>query len=526
MHNNRLGCFTATGVIATFITLFVIVGFAFASGSQMFSAGALNAEAGQSYGGVTSHAQITECSACHAAPIGAETMADRCASCHTDIAAQMKDVAKLHGAITQKNSALACRDCHPDHRGETASLTEMGENTFPHEALGFSLEGHQLTASREAFTCRDCHHEDVTTFAPDSCDSCHRQIDIAFAQAHVLSFGTDCLACHDGVDKFGDDFTHSVFAFQLNGKHADAACTKCHLDARTVADLQSAPQDCFSCHQQDDEHEGRFGQDCAACHSSDGWEPAKFDHNLSVFKLEGRHAEVKCEDCHVNNVFKGTPQDCYSCHQQDDEHNGAFGTDCSACHTPNNWDDAIFDHNLAAFKLEGEHVNVRCEQCHVNNVFKGTPQDCYSCHQQDDEHNGEFGTDCSACHTPNNWDAATIDHNLFAFKLDGAHAQVRCEECHQNGVFKDTPSACVSCHADPAFHAGALGTDCASCHNTFNWNQASYNLSHPEPSADEGGSGINHGNATCRQCHPSTVQQAVCTDCHEGGFEGGEDGDD
>ena len=31
---------------------------------------------------------------------------------------------------------------------------------------------------------------------------------------------------------------------------------------------------------------------------------------------------------------------------------------------------------------------------------------------------------------------AEIDHNLFAFKLDGAHAQVRCEECHQNGVIQ------------------------------------------------------------------------------------------
>jgi hypothetical protein len=459
MHNKRLGCFTGTGIIAAIITLFVIVGFAFASGSQMFSAGALNAQTGDIYGGVNSHAQITECSACHAPLLGKETMADRCASCHTDIAAQMKDVAKLHGAIVQKNSTLACRDCHPEHRGASASLTDLGENAFPHEALGFSLEGHQLTVAREAFTCRDCHPEDIKTFAPDTCDSCHRQMDIAFTQAHVLSFGTDCLACHDGVDRFGSDFTHSGFAFQLNGKHTDVACTKCHLDARTVADLQSAPQDCFSCHQQDDEHAGRFGQDCGACHSPDGWQPAKFDHNLSDFKLEGEHAEVDCEDCHQNNVFAGTPKDCYSCHQQDDNHDG------------------------------------------------------------------KFGTDCSACHTPNNWDAAEIDHNLFAFKLDGAHAQLSCEKCHQNGVFKDTPSTCVSCHADPDFHAGVLGTDCASCHNSSNWNQASFNLAHPQPRTDEGGSGINHGGANCRQCHPSTVQQSTCTACHKGGIEGGGGGE-
>ena len=57
MHNNKLGCLTTTGIFGTLISLFAIVGVAFASGSQMFSAGDLNAEVGQSYGGVNSHAQ-------------------------------------------------------------------------------------------------------------------------------------------------------------------------------------------------------------------------------------------------------------------------------------------------------------------------------------------------------------------------------------------------------------------------------------------------------------------------------------
>lgn len=455
MQNNKLGCFTVTGIFAALITLFVIVGVAFASGSQMFSAGDLNAESGQFYGGVSSHAQISECSICHTAPWEKETMADRCVACHTDIASQMFDVAKLHGAIKSKNPNVGCRDCHPEHRGATASLVDMHDGDFPHEALGFSLNGHQFKVTRDAFTCDDCHQGDVTTFASDSCDNCHRQMDIAFTQAHTLSFGTDCLACHDGVDRYGDDFNHAAFTFHLNGKHAEVSCSKCHLDARTIVDLQSAPQDCYSCHLSNDPHEGRFGQDCSACHTPEGWKPARFDHNL------------------------------------------------------------------ANFKLEGEHVEAKCEQCHINNILKGTPQDCYSCHKQDDEHNGQFGTDCSACHTPKSWDGATFDHNRAAFKLDGAHAQVRCEECHKNGVFKGTPSTCISCHADPAWHAGAMGTDCASCHNTFSWTQATFNFSHSEPRTDEGGSGIFHGGASCRQCHPSTVQVSTCTACHQGGFEGG-----
>ncbi len=443
MHNNRLGCFTLTGIVATFVTLCAIVGFAFTSGSQMFSAGALNAQTGDVYGGVNSHAQITECSACHVPPIGAETMADRCASCHTDIAEEMKDVAKLHGTIVQKNSTLACRDCHPEHRGASASLTDLGKNAFPHEALGFSLNGHQLTASREAFSCRDCHHEDVTTFAPDTCDSCHRQIDIVFTQSHILSFGTDCLACHDGVDRFGGNFKHSAFAFQLTGRHADVACTKCHLDARTIADLQSAPQDCFSCHRQDDEHEGRFGQDCAACHSPTGWEPANFDHNLSAFKLEGEHSEAACEDCHKNNVFAGTPKDCYSCHQQDDEHNGEFGTDCAACHTPNDWEGASFDHNLSNFPLTGAHVNVGCEKCHANSQFKGLDSTCFACHTEPTEHAGQFGTDCVACHTTDAWSPATFNRE-HTFPMDhGEDGIVSCVTCHPSNY---TTYTCYDCH--------------------------------------------------------------------------------
>ena len=477
MRTNKLGCLTTTGIFGTLITLFAIVGVAFASGSQMFSAGELNAELGQSYGGVNSHAQITECRACHTAPWEAEKMADRCALCHTDIAVQMFDVAKLHAVITQKGPSLFCRDCHPEHRGETASLIDLGKNTFPHEALGFSLNGHQLTAAREAFTCKDCHGEDIKTFASDTCDSCHRQVDIAFTQAHTLSFGTDCLACHDGVDRYGDDFNHSAFVFRLTGKHADVSCSKCHLDARTVADLQSAPQDCFSCHQQDDEHAGKFGKDCAVCHSPDGWEPAKFDHNLAAFKLEGEHAEVKCESCHQNNVFKGTPTDCYSCHQKDDEHNGQFGTDCSACHTPNNWDDATFDHNSSNFPLTGAHVAVVCENCHINGEFAGTSSICVSCHAEPTSHTSQFGTDCVACHSTNAWTPAAFN-GQHTFPFDhGEEGTVSCTTCHPSsyqvytcyGCHEHTESNiilkhreegiskfenCVECHADGREHEG------------------------------------------------------------------------
>ena len=519
MRSNRLGCFTGAGIAAALATLFSLVGVAFASGSQMFTAGDLNAELGQTYGGVSSHAEITECSACHVEPWSVESMADRCANCHTDIAEQMLEVAQLHGIMMNEKGSLACRDCHPEHRGAIAPLTDLGEYIFPHDTLGYSLEAHQLKANHEPFACSDCHGDDVKTFASDSCQNCHREMDIAFAQTHLLSYGTDCIACHDGVDKYGNEFTHSALAFKLDGKHAGVSCTQCHLDARAAVDMQSTPQDCFSCHFAEDEHEGRFGQDCGGCHTPEGWKPAKFDHDLADFKLAGEHIEVACENCHTKGTYRGTPADCYSCHQDDDEHNGKFGTDCGDCHTPNDWDDAHVDHSLFAFKLEGSHASVNCEACHLNGVFLGTPTDCYSCHKEDDKHHGNYGTVCDACHTPTEWASATFDHS--GFSLTSGHGGLACQRCHQNGQFFGLSTACAACHGDPGYHAGLFGNDCASCHSTRNWS-ARYKGSHPGIS-NEGGSGVNHGGGGCRSCHTSTLHTATCGNCHDGN-EGGEDG--
>ncbi len=437
MENKQFGFITTSGILAGLLTALFVVGIGLAYGGVLFNPGPLNAQAGASMGGVTSHADLQgKCAGCHTAFWEKAKMADRCVVCHADIRTQLQDPASLHGIFQNVFTDSACRSCHPEHRGISAPLTVLNQNNFPHEKFGYPLVGMHLT--------------------------------------------TNCAGCH----------ANNVYS--------------------------GAPVDCYSCHASRDIHAGKYGANCSACHTPAGWSQVNFDHNLSAFKLIGKHANIGCTDCHVNNDFTNTPTDCNSCHAKDDTHNGQLGTDCGACHSPEGWLPATFDHSTSAFPLTGQHTNIPCTGCHINNVFKGTPTDCYSCHSKNDKHNGQFGRDCGACHTTSGWLPANFNHS--AFPLTAGHAGLACTRCHSNGVYVGLSASCVSCHRDPAFHAGLFGTNCGKCHNTSNW-YAPYNGPHPN---DCDGPCLTHANASCRDCHTVNLSSATCTVCHQNGIPTGD----
>jgi hypothetical protein len=292
----------------------------------------------------------------------------------------------------------------------------------------------------------------------------------------------------------------------LVGQHAQVACAQCHVNGV----LKGTPQVCVDCHRKDDVHKGLLGSDCARCHSSADWKQVKFDHSQSAFKLIGKHIQVTCTQCHTNRVFKSTPQTCIECHRKDDKHKSALGTDCAKCHSPEDWKQVKFDHNLSAFKLVGKHVPVACDKCHVNSVLKGTPQACVDCHRKDDKHQGAYGTNCGQCHTPEDWKKAKFDHNLSVFKLTGAHVNVTCAKCHVNNVFKGTPQTCVACHPEPQVHRGQFGADCVQCHTTTTWKGATFKHTFP---LDHG----ERGRIACATCHTlaGNFKAYTCYGCHE-----------
>ncbi len=230
-----------------------------------------------------------------------------------------------------------------------------------------------------------------------------------------------------------------------------------------------------------------FPTTCATCHSTTAWAGAVFNHNNTPFPLTGAHTTVPCASCHVNNVFAGTPTDCYSCHTKD--YTGTTNPAHRLQDSPPPAQPATRrhlgrrglqsqQHPLPADRL---HATVPCASCHINNVFMGTPTDCYSCHtdglhgtNNPNHVTAGFPTSCATCHTTTSWAGAVFNHNNTPFPLTGAHTTVPCTSCHINNVFAGTPTDCYSCHKEdftgtnnPPHKSPGFPTTCATCHTTL-----------------------------------------------------------
>jgi hypothetical protein len=469
----------------------------------------------------------SRCVACHQQDdVHDGRLGDDCAACHasttwTDVIPEDFDHSVSRFPLTGAHSSVACIKCHQGgefagtpmqcaschlqddaHNGSLGTQcaschrpTQWSDATFDHQNTRFPLTGqHAGTA------CTVCHASAVFAGTPRSCVACHRQDD-----PHNGEFGSNCAACHNTSGWGGARFDHTALGFQLTGAHMTAQCADCHIAGR----FAGTPTSCIGCHQGDDAHDGGFGADCAACHNTTSWNAADFDHASTGFPLTGRHQSAQCTDCHKNGQYAGTPSNCVSCHQNDDAHNGAFGSNCADCHSPSGWGGATFDHASTGFPLTGRHQSAQCTDCHQNGQYAGTPSSCVSCHQSDDAHNGAFGTNCATCHSPSGWGGATFDHASTGFPLTGRHTSAQCTDCHQNGQYAGTPSSCAGCHSEPSYHAGMFGTACASCHTTTAWQPASYSGPHTFPMDHRGAAG------QCSRCHPSSLDSYTCYRCHD-----------
>lgn len=241
-----------------------------------------------------------------------------------------------------------------------------------------------------------------------------------------------------------------------------------------------------------------------------------FDHVKTGFALTGVHSSQRCESCHINGVFKGTPRDCASCHI-----NGARLATSNTVKPP-------------------QHIPTQlgCENCHSTLTFTGArfnhmgvaPTSCGTCHNGMTASGKPAGhimttAPCGTCHRTTAW-VPTLkpDHSLFT-------PATLCSTCHNGSSATGKPAGhiatagnCIDCHRTTAWLPASkpdhslftVATNCSSCHNG---SSATGKTPTHIPTA-----------VNCIACHATTTwrpakwnhtQQPVanqCSTCHSGAF--------
>ena len=382
--------------------------------------------------------------------------------------------------------------------------------------------------------CKQCHVRFDRTAQNELCMNCHKDVGADVRQHnghHGRLKAQVCRNCH--TDHKGRDariveldtrkFDHALTDYALRGKHRSTDCEKCHAPTRKYS---QAPSDCLACHRKDDTHKGALGPKCADCHNETDWKRTTFDHDKTRFALTGAHVDTKCADCHRSSNYKEAPRTCIGCHRKDDDspkaHRGRFGEKCESCHGTKAWKPSTFNHDSdTRYALRGKHRSTSCSACHTGTLFRDkTGTACVDCHRKDDKHDGSLGRECQGCHSERDWKETTrFDHDRSSYPLLGRHREARCEACHQGSKYKDTPTACVSCHRKEDPHQPTLGERCESCHSERSWKEtARFDHAKTRFALRE-----RHAEVRCDACHtPAGAAKTVnyrqaprdCNGCH------------
>jgi hypothetical protein len=478
------------------------------------------------------------CTQCHIKPVFTD-VGKNCADCHAD--------------IHRRQMGANCVQCH----------TVSGWNVSV-QAIQNHFNRFPLLGAHAVVQCDECHKSAaVGQFQGLStvCLSCH-QADFQKTASiggsvpnHLISkgFSQPCETCHSFDTWANAKFDHSQTGFPLQGLHAQAACTSCHVNNNyNLAGI--AVNDCQNsgCHlttwQQTTNPAHASAPtffpiaQCSTCHTVNGWTGAPFDHSVTGFPLTNGHANVACTSCHVNNNFTLTTalNDCGNsgCHlttwnQTNNPVHRTAGTqfmaaNCAVCHNTISWTTASFDHSATGFPLTNGHANVPCVSCHINNNYTLTtaPNDCGNsgCHlttwQQTNNpvHStagSQFATsNCAVCHNTVSWTTTSFDHNATGFALTGTHMSptpTPCASCHVSNNYLLKSADCYGCHQPDFQRTTTMGgnvpnhvtagfpttaAQCASCHPITTWAAGVF---------DHSTTGFpltnSHATVACASCH-------------------------
>jgi hypothetical protein len=420
------------------------------------------------------------------------------------------------------NFPQTCQQCHSTIAWQPA--------TFDHSLVNFALTGAHTVPPRQ---CADCHVNNNYNLTSITCVSCHlKDFQGANNPNHIQAgFAQTCEICHSTSAWQPAMFDHSKSAFPLTGMHTvpPRQCADCHVNNNYNITVTT----CVSCHLKD--YQGttnpnhvtsNFPQTCEQCHNTTSWLNATFNHASTGFNLTGAHTVPprQCTDCHVNNNYNLTTAVCVSCHLKDyqattnpNHVTASFPQTCEQCHDTVLWTDAVFNHTTTGFALTGMHATPPrlCADCHINGNYNITTAACVSCHLKDyqgasnpNHVSAGFPQTCEQCHDTNLWTDAVFNHTTTGFALTGMHTTPprQCADCHINGNYNITNTACVSCHQTdynnaltPVNHISAgFPTTCELCHDTNLWTDGVFN----------------HNNTPFPLTGMHTAPPRMCVDCH------------
>jgi hypothetical protein len=434
-----------------------------------------------------------------------------------------RDCLSCHDDFHEGTLGANCRACH----GNTAWKPAI---YFDHATSAFPLNG-----KHPEVACEKCHlvpgrvslasrkGKAIPRYKPvphQRCADCHQD-------PHVGRLGADCARCHvtDGFTVVNRrDFDHAKTRFRLVGEHAAIECAKCHDPAKAWG-KKPAFDRCESCHA--DPHAGRAtlaGRkvDCNACHDEKNFKPSTYtvaDHRETSYPLEGKHAEVRCDRCHLKNpagislvalgnaavLIRREHERCTDCHE--DAHAGQLvhredrGA-CEACHRVEGWKPSTFTADLHAkleLALDGRHSEIQCAACHgperpglgplpasldlgkARVALKPVETECVQCHF--DPHEDRFGPagerpfegGCLGCHDSRAFRPSQVDavrHAKFRYALSGAHRAVACVFCHEE-LGHPAPSVRLLSVEGPARKLSfqTRHAKCGMCHETAHGDQ-------------------------------------------------------
>lgn len=185
-------------------------------------------------------------------------------------------------------------------------------------------------------------------------------------------------------------------------------------------------------------------------------------------------------------------------------------------------------------KVISGHADIeeQCAECHDRADRERQTTLCRNCHEDVDRdiaaHRGLHGrlpradqVKCTACHSEHRGRDADIvklapervDHAATDFPLEAPHRAIACTACHASGkAYREAPGTCFACHREEDVHAGSLGKECGSCHESERW--AEFTFDHGKTDFLLTGS---HQKVTCNACHFGNRYESTpvkCISCH------------